>query len=326
MIHRVLLKKNIHESKWLLAGCVAVMAGFCWLRVWFVSRIDMERFRALLELLPSDWRRFLPVDPEWLVTYPGRISLTYDEPLVMLCISIWAIARGSDVVSGELGRGTMELLLGQPITRLQIIASSALVTSIGGLIIAGSSWLGIHLGIHSFQAREEHSPTWQLPFHVPFLGSEVKRPLAEKQVRYVPMSKKVDSRVFWPALINLFALGFLLAGFSTLVSSCERYRWRTIGIVVGVFVVQLICKITSMSSPDLEWLKYLTILSAFEPEWIVRIHDLQPEHIWSFRVPSKIDSVSQFGPGALNFIQLLFGTGFYLASAFVFQRRDLPAP
>ena len=32
---------------------------------------------------------------------------------------------------------------------------------------------------------------------------------------------------------NLFCLGVAVAGFSTLVSSLDRYRWRTIGIVVA---------------------------------------------------------------------------------------------
>src|SRR6188768_4116856 len=108
-MNRYLLKKTIRESRWLLLGCSSAVWAFCWLRVWMVSRIETDRFKAILEMLPTDWRRFLSVDLEWLITYPGRISLAYQELIVILCMAIWSIARGSDAVSGELNRGTLEM-------------------------------------------------------------------------------------------------------------------------------------------------------------------------------------------------------------------------
>ena len=97
---RVLLRKYVHDAKWLLIACGGTMFAFCWIRVWIVSRLDTGRFKAILDLLPYDWQRFTPVDFDWLITYTGRISLAWDELIVVLCVSIWAIARGSDCVSG----------------------------------------------------------------------------------------------------------------------------------------------------------------------------------------------------------------------------------
>jgi ABC-2 type transport system permease protein len=326
MIHRVLLKKNLHDAKWLLGGCALTLFGFCWLRVWIVSRLDMARFQALLDLLPPDWRRFLPVDPDWLVTYVGRISLTYNEPIVMLCMSIWAIARGSDAVSGELGRGTMEILLAQPATRLQLLMSNAIVTVMGIGLIAAATWLGIYAGVQTVHVREEVAPTWRSPLYIPFVGREVKRPFAENEVRLVSMTEKVATVLFWPAATNLFFSGVMLAGVTTLVSACDRYRWRTIGVVVGIYLVQMVFKITAMSTTDLEWLRYGTILSAFEPEWMVRIYDLSPEWIWSFWIPASAENEAQFGPSSLNLLLLTFGAVGYALAIFIFRRRDLPAP
>ena len=59
----------------------------------------------------------------------------------------------------------------------------------------------------------------------------------------MPMRDKVDPRVFLPGVVNLFCLGCAVAGVSTLVSACDRYRWRTIGIVAGLYIVSMILKI-----------------------------------------------------------------------------------
>ncbi len=326
MIQRVLLKKNFHDAKWLLASCSVTLFLFCWVRIWLVSRLDTGRFKALLELLPADWRRFLPVDPEWLVTYPGRISLTFEEPIVTLCVCSWAIARGSDAVSGELGRGTMELLLAQPVRRAQVLTANALMTVIGIGVISSATWLGIYAGVHTVSAREEVSASWKLPVYVPLLGNQVRRPFAAPEIHWVPMIEKVDPQLFWPAVVNLFSTGLMLAGLTTLESSCDRYRWRTIGIAVAFYVAQLAIKLIAMSSSELDWLKYATILSAFEPELMVRVRDLQPQATWSFWMPTTNQQSWQFGPSSYNGLLIAIGLTGYATALTVFSRRDLPAP
>ena len=51
---------------------------------------------------------------------------------------MFAIARGSDVVSGELGRGTLEMLLAQPVSRLQVLYTQAAVTLVCLLLLCGA--------------------------------------------------------------------------------------------------------------------------------------------------------------------------------------------
>src|SRR5690606_33401342 len=129
----------------------------------------------------------------------GRVAIAYDDPLVMVVVSIWAIARGSDVVSGEINRGTMEMLLAQPIRRSALLFSHAAVTVIGAALLAYVSWLGTWVGL-----------------------------------TFISLEEPVSTRIFIPPAVNLFSLGFFLAGFSTMLSAGDRYRSRTIGIVVGV--------------------------------------------------------------------------------------------
>lgn len=321
-----LWNKCVREARWLLLGCFAAVYGFCWIRVWMVSRLDTERFQAILELLPGEWKKFTVVEMDWLITYAGRIALAFDEPIVVFGMSIWAIARGSDCVSGELNRGTLEMLLAQPLSRLQILTHQAVVTVIGVFCIASAAFLGTWTGIQTTSIKEEVRPSWELPFSMPGLGREVPRPWAAPQTRFTPMYEKVDSAIFVPAAANLFSLGIFLAGVSTLVSACDRYRWRSIGIVVGAYVVQTIFKLVGMAAESWHWLMYFSIFTPYEPEEGVHLAMTAPDLAWSI---VKYDAAGQWtGLGPLGADLILFGGGAlaYVAAAIVFQKRDLPAP
>lgn len=321
-----LLTKNLRESRWLLLGCAAAVFVFCWLRVWIVSRLATDRFRAILEMLPGDWRRFLSVDLEWLITYAGRISLAYQELIVILCMAIWSIARGSDAVSGELNRGTLEMLLAQPLSRRRILFMQSLVTFCGVAVLAFAAFGGTVIGIYATTVKEEVSPQITLPFYIPGVGTQIPLPFGETTTQYTPMSEKVDAWVFLPATANLFSLGVMIAGFSLLMSSWDRYRWRTIGITTGVLVIQVLLKITGMAADSTRWLKYLSLLSAYEPESFVRIADVTPGDTWAFNLYDAQNQWSGFGPLANDLLLIGVGIACVAGAAVIFLRRDLPAP
>jgi len=321
-MNRALIKKCINEAKWLLLACGTCMFAFCYVRVWIISRLDTDRFKKILDLLPEDWQRFSPVDFEWLITYPGRLSLTYDEPIVFLCVAIWAIARGSDCISGEIGRGTMEMLLAQPVSRFQVLATHSTVTVLGIVVLVSISFAATYVGIHTNTVKEEITPTW----NVPGFGFGIPNVLAKKETREVSLSEKVDVTVLLPAVVNLFSLGLFLAGISALMSSWDRYRWRTIGIVVGIFIVQLIVKIVGLASDDFAWMLNLSVLTAYEPEAFVKVADQFPEEAWNFIRYGKDGGFTAYGPMANHCVLAGFGIGSYIGATIFFLRRDLPAP
>jgi len=325
MIH-VLLRRRIDEAKWLLSACSIAMIWFCWVRVWLVSRIDTTRFQEILDLLPSDWQRFTSVDFAWLITYAGRLSLAYDEFVVVGCISIWAIARGSDCVSGELGRGTLEMLLAQPFSRTTVLVSQILVTIFGTAVLAFSAWFGTWLGIQATSVEKEVTAAWQLPIPLPLIGSEVPVPFAKPTKQQIPMRELVDGTLFIPASVSLFAFGMMIAGFTALMSSWDRYRWRTIGIVVGVFLEQTITKLIGMGTDDYHWLIYSSAFTAYEPEAFVRIADQMPESTWNLLLYDADGAWAGFGPLSNHLTMLTIGIVSFIGACVILRRRDLPAP
>jgi len=172
------------------------------------------------------------------------------------------------------------------------------------------------VGIHSFEVQEERMRTLTVP--IPLWEPEIPIPWGEKVTEIIPLSEKVNSRVFIPGAINFCAMGFFVAGFATMVSAWDRYRWRTLGIVVGFVVVQTIVKIIGMSADRFAWLKYLSIFTAYEPEQAVAIATEASQY--------SLGLSQWFGPSGYNLVFLLSGCLCYFLAIAIFSRRDFPAP
>jgi ABC-2 type transport system permease protein len=322
-MNRVLLNKRLGEAKWLLLACSLLLFLFGWINVWVVSLIDMSQFKRILEPFWDRWSCLSPVGLDQLLSYPGRIALFFVEPAVLTVVSIWSIARGSDAVSGEVNRGTMEMVLAQPVSRLAVLSTHAAVTVGGTALLAAAAWTGVRVGIGTVRVEVEAPPP---PWRIPLLGYEIQNPFAPKQKVETPMSDLIDAGVFAPAAFNLFSLGFCVAGLATLLSSCDRYRWRTVGLAAGVCVVQYIVKGLAMAAEDLRWLKRFTFFTAYEPQVFVAAAAEHPERAWSLLLLDDHGRWADLGPLGYHLILLAIGLVSYGAAAAVFCRRDLPAP
>lgn len=285
-MNRALWKKSFMESRWLLLGGVAIMLAFHWLRVWITSQLPQSQLKMILDLVPSFVKKLSPVPMEQIATTAGRIALSYDDPLVLLVITVWGIGRGSDAVSGEISRGTMEMLLAQPVRRATILWTQAMMTILGGAILCTSAWLGTWLGLATIELEDT-----------------------------------VAATVFIPAALNVFSLTFFLAAISTLASSWDNYRWRTIGIVGAFYVIEMIAKVIARAVKNWQWLEHFTIFTAFEPQALV----LDTQHAWTLHYTAPNGATML---GGLGYDAILVGLGLacYAGATLIFCRRDIPAP
>jgi ABC-2 type transport system permease protein len=320
MIDRVLVRKYTSQSLLLFCACGAAMFAFAWVRVWVVSLLDMSQFQTIVEQF-REYEKFAPIKFDALFTYTGRVGMTYDEPVVILCTVIWCFARGSDVVSGELGRGTLEMLLAQPVSRRTLLLSHATVSVIGLALLCLLVWAGIGVGVHATTVQETVP---QPSIRVPILNFEMPLTLAEPQKQLVPLSDRVDVRTFAASTFQLFAFGFFLLGLSSMFSSFDRYRWRTIGLVVAVYVLQIVMFGLGKSAQKLDWLLSMTFFSCYKPQ---RMTSLVAEGglvaPWSLTTSAADLTLP---PLAYPLVLLVLGVICYLIADARFNRRDLPAP
>lgn len=273
-MNRALWRKAWVEARLLLCCCALLLLVFHWLYVWVSSQVKLGALSDFLESLPESFRGLTGMPVRDVATVAGRLALGFLDPVVMVATSVWAIARGTDVVSGEIDRGTMEMLLAQPVRRLEVLLTHAAIT-VGGAALLGLMCLtGTTAGLAT-----------------------------------VTLEHPVSARLFVYPALNVFAMTFFLAGLSTLVSACDRYRWRSVGIMGSFYVISLLLEVLGKMVPWLEWLRYFTFLGAYEPQVMVS----QPADALAF---------------SLTYDSVLLGLGLagYIAAAIVFCRRDMPAP
>jgi ABC-2 type transport system permease protein len=203
-----------------------------------------------------------------------------------------------------------------------VLYSQALVT-IGCLaLLALATWGGTWLGIQCTTV-EESLPPPQLK--VPFLP-KISLPLQATEKIEVPMRERVDPQVFFPGVVNLFCLGCAVAGISTLVSAFDRYRWRTIGIVAGLYILSMIFKIVGLAFERFSWLRSLSLFTAYEPQKFIAVAVRTPEANWNLTRYSESGVFLEPGPLGYNLILLAIALVGYVMAGIVFHRRDLPAP
>jgi ABC-2 type transport system permease protein len=168
------------------------------------------------------------------------ISISYVHPLTMFILSTWAIGRASGAIAGEIDRGTMELLLAQPIRRSYVVLGHLCVDMCTIPILCLSMWAGTWLGVCL----------------VGFIGN-ANETLA------------VDPWVFGPGLVSVALLAFAISGLTMWLSSAGRFRWRVLGIAVVValaqFLVNLIGQLWDPAAP----LRPLTVFYYYQPQPII---------------------------------------------------------
>ncbi len=275
MWNTAIWKKTWGDQRGLVLAMAALWSVFPWIYIWLSAQIPMPAFHdVLLRAIPEDWQKLSGVPFSEVATYAGRVALAFVDPVVVLAATVWGITRGSDAVSGQVERGTMEMVLAQPVTRRAVFVTQALATTLGAALLCGVLLAGV----------------WTA-------------------VGVGPWSGKVEPVRFVPAALNVFGLMVCMAGITACVSACDSYRWRTIGILCGFYVVSLLAKLVGRMSGRLAWVGYLSVFNAYEPQRLVG----GATEAW--RLLLLYDGV-------------LLGIGLvaYGVGCLLFSRRDLPAP
>ena len=165
------------------------------------------------------------------------LSMAYVHPLTQVIICVWAIGRASGAIAGEIDRGTMELLLAQPIRRSQVVVAHFTVDCLTIPVICLSMWAGTCLGAE-------------------LVGF----------TRATETRLQVQLARFGPALVNVALLAFATSGISMAISAAGRYRGRVLGITVLVALLMFLVNVIGQLWVPMEWLRPFTVFYYYQPQ------------------------------------------------------------
>lgn len=318
---RPLLKKYLNES-WMLFVAIAIgLFAFGWFRVTVVCELDTGKFRQIIDLLPSDWRKFASVDFDWLVSYLGRTSTGFEEPMLIFLLAAWAMVRGSDVVSGELSRGTMEMLLAQPVCRREVYLRHAKYTVVGLLLLSLVLWSGMASGVWTAEVEETTYPA----LRIPVVDYEIPLQFLKPTVDRNRLSDYVNPVMYLPGILNLFSVAVFFAGFAAMCSAFDRYRWRTMGVLAVFFFTNASMKVVGKGSDRFSWMENYCIFGLYHPAGSIERFQAAPMSVlWLFRYRPD-GSIASLGLLPNCLLPLLLAAIMYWIGLRYFERRDLPA-
>jgi ABC-2 type transport system permease protein len=231
------------------------------------------------------------------------ISIGYVHPLMQIIFGIWAIGRAASAIAGEIDRGTMELLLAQPIPRRNVVLSHLAVDAVVIPLLCLSLWSGTILGCRLVG---------------PFTANTAVLKIFPFPVQIDESLLTVDAWAFGPALWNVAGLLFAISGVTMALSAAGRFRGRVIGLAVVMFLVQFLINVVGQLWDAVAWLRPFTVFFYYQPQQVVLNGrwTVNPAMAWGG------------GPEAANVLVVLFAVGAagYALALTVFTRRDLPAP
>jgi ABC-2 type transport system permease protein len=338
----VLVRKLLRDVRWpLLVVCFLLfLFSLLWVRVaWRVTTEIAPYFNAIGQLVGSSQAEM----EEVVFTGVGKVSqavlggsdINFQKPtdflavellhpVVIVLVFLWAVGKSSGAVSGELGGGTMELLLSQPVPRGKLILAHLLVDAITIPVMVLSIVVGTQLGMWSVGEFREKQEV------IDKVNAKVNNRAGENLPAFVPKFKVLKDREAkvlevstagqWKGALNLAALVFAMSGVGLVISACGRNRWRTTGwavlLVLSMFVLNVIAQLWE----PLGFVRPFTLFFYYQPH----------KHWLNDQWHADLGACWGVGEGQLTApavpLLLVVGAVGYGVGWWVFRKRDLPAP
>jgi ABC-2 type transport system permease protein len=232
---------------------------------------------------------------------PDMLSISYVHPLIQIILCVWAIGRAASALVGELDRGTLELLLAQPIPRGRVVMAHLIVDLMTLPMLACCIWLGTYAGYRMLG-----------PFEVNMEEAQKQFAMLPFPVVLNPEFLKVDVWAFAPAVFNIMSLMFAVSGLTMVMSAAGRFRGKVLGWAVVTFLVMFLVNVVGQLWDTIGSLRPATVFYYYQPQSIILSNK------WTVTLPF----------GNVNGTIVLFAVGMlaYVVAGLWFRRRDLPAP
>ncbi len=184
---------------------------------------QVEAFLLFLNFLPPFIKSMLGGETLQAGNIAGLIAIGYNHPLVMILYMLYAVGVPTNLLAGEVSRGTMELILSRQTTKTQVYTCAGLITVIGMFAMV----------------------------LVMFLGTVAGTTLYE-------FTQKVPLDDFFKIAVNGGLMASAVGGIALLAAACFR-RPVAVGITVSYLVVMYFTSFVSEWWPRMAFLSPTTL-------------------------------------------------------------------
>jgi len=219
---------------------VVVVAGIGWgmLMPFIYSQFsDAIRDMANSGAIPEE---FLNIGSGSLFSLPGTVTLGLQHPIAIAMIGIFAVSASSTAVAGERARGTLEVLLARPLSRLSLYWSILLALLVAALVVLVAILVGMVSG-----------------------------------AGLVGLSGELDLNRMPLVLVNGFGLWAAFTTFGLAASVTFDRPGPAIGITLAFLVTNYFLEILGSLWTDVAWSQEYSLLHHFNPGEILQ-GDLDP--------------------------------------------------
>lgn len=106
---------------------------------------DMGQMQALIDAMPAEIRAVFMQEGMDLGTPAGYLNMELFSFVLPLVVAGYGVAVGSAAIAGEEERGTLDLLLANPVPRWRIVVEKCLALVVGMVVVVVSMWIGLAL-------------------------------------------------------------------------------------------------------------------------------------------------------------------------------------
>ncbi len=115
---------------------------------------NVKTFLIVLKLLPSIVKTALGGDMLESGSITALLTVGYQHPFVMFLCMVFAVGVPTGLLTGEVQRGTMELILSRPVTKIQVYICAAVLTLVGMFGLVMTMFLGTAVAVHVYHFDE----------------------------------------------------------------------------------------------------------------------------------------------------------------------------